>query len=225
MEQEGSSLTASRLSGYGKPQKSADSNQSSSKFLYFFKIFLLIFAVILAVVTFSWSFFTKQDYTNMPTVDLEESLKQNELVNPRFDSTDSKGQPYSLTAISASQDDETGAVILREPAGDINLLSGRWLSIKAIQGVYHDEKKELELLEDVQLSDDTGYVMDMAHMFIDFTNNVMRVDAPITGNGPAGTLSAVGAQSDLNKEILIFKGPAKLKINASALDGGLGSLR
>jgi len=218
-------LQASRLGAYGQASIDEVDVKRSFNFFSVLKIFLLVVAVILAVVTFSWTFFTKTDYSSGPSVDIEESLKQNELVHPRFDSTDSRGQPYSLMADSAVQDDDSDDVILRRPSGEINLISGRWLSVQAVQGIYQDVKKRLTLLEDVKLSDNLGYVMNMDKMFLDFENNLVKVDSPVNGEGPAGLLTATGAEANMDDGILIFKGPAKLTIYPHMLDAGLKELR
>ncbi len=218
-------LHASRLGAYGRDFVEVSQPKGAFNFLLALKVFLLVTAIILAIVTFSWTFFTKIDYSNVPSIDIEESLKKNELVQPRFDSTDSHGQPYSLMADSAVQDEDSDDVILRHPSGEINLLSGRGLYVQAVQGVYQDVKKRLTLLEEVKLSDDFGYVMNMESMFLDFDQNYLKVDSPISGQGPAGQLTAVGAEANMDNGILVFKGPAKLTLYPEMLNGGLKELR
>lgn len=157
---------------------------------------------------------------NMAPVRKEEILPQtvgrNELINPRFESEDSDAQPFTVTAISATQDsnDQT-LILLNKPKADIKLNSGHWIAGEADQGEYRQEQKNLTLTGNVRLTQDEGYMMETASLFVDMNTRTVRTSDAVRGSGPAGTLQATGMQGDGVSGVLVFTGPATLVLNRS----------
>src|SRR5690606_21470204 len=100
-----------------------------------------------------------QDPAKNPTVG------KNELLNPRFESTDSDNQPFTLTARHAVRGEtDENLVFLEDPLGDMLLKSGDWVAIKSDRGTFHQDTKMLLLREKVRLYHDKGYRLEMEEL-------------------------------------------------------------
>jgi len=142
------------------------------------------------------------------------AVGKNELVNPRFASTDAKDQPFSITAARAVQSAGDPSVILLEnPVADITLTNGTWLAAEAEQGAYRQNADRLLLQGKVRLYHDEGYEVTTAKLLVNLKSREAWSDEPVFGQGPAGTLQASGLQAHAATEQLIFTGPVKLVLN------------
>ena len=189
------------------------------------RIALPIIAIVLTAVTIIWTFTAGEDITSDIAETTLKTIAKNELVNPRFDSMDSKNQPYTITATSAVRGEtDDNLVILTQPAADITLNSGRWLAIKAKTGVFNQDKNRLLLREDIQMYDDEGYQLKTEEMNINIKDETMLSETAVYGQGPAGTITATGMFSNAPKGLLSFKGPATITLNTTG-SPSLGGLR
>lgn len=163
---------------------------------------------------------------NLAPVKIEEkktaSMSKNELVNPEFESVDSKNQPFTITANRAVQDAADELMLLEEPLADIVLNSGNWVAIQSRQGAYRQESQRLLLKDNVTLFHDDGYTARTEELNVDMKDGKAQTDLKVSAFGPAGELDASGMQADTKDDVLIFTGPAKLVIydtKAPALKG------
>ena len=198
--------------------------RKSAAFMQFFKYFLILVCAALAVVTFTWSSFTKEDIVQIPAKDIVRAIQKNEFVEPRFDSEDDKGQPYTITAQRAVRG-EGDVVILDDPTGDITLNSGRWVSTRAVKGMYNQEQKRLVLRDDVQIYDSEGYTLEGQHMAIHLDEKIVLSESDVYGQGPAGTIQSKGLYLNIDNGVLSFTGPARLVLFSRDAAKGLGGLR
>ncbi len=140
-------------------------------------------------------------------------ISKNELTNPRFESKDSRGQPFTITAQKAVQgQDNDGVLELEKPVADILLKSGAWLAISAEHGAYTEEVQSLKLQGDVRLFHDTGYELKTAQLDLDMLEAKAISNQDVYIQGPAGTLTAKGLKGDQTIGKLSFTGPAKLTL-------------
>lgn len=185
------------------------------------RLILPIAALAVVAVLMTW----KNEDAPLTAVPREQvspqTISQNELVNPKFQSEDSNSQPYTITADKATQNAENmDAVLLEKPVADMTLQSGGWVSLKAANGVYKQGDRQLSLDGQVEVHHDSGYELHADKMDIDVTGQMITSDLPVTGHGPAADISAQGLEADGKADTVIFKGPAKLtlrKAETSAL--------
>lgn len=148
-----------------------------------------------------------------------QAVGKNELVNPRFESTDEKSQPFTITAKRAVQSARDPSVVLLEnPMADITLTGGTWMAAEAERGAYRQNADRLLLQGEVKLFHDKGYEVITEKLLLNLKNREAWSDEPVYGQGPAGTLKATGMQAHAETEQLIFTGPVKLTLNR-AIEG------
>lgn len=140
-----------------------------------------------------------------------QTISQNELINPKFQSEDKSSQPYTITADKAIQNaEDMNTVILDKPVADMTLKSGGWVSLKAVNGQYKQAEGNLSLDGNVEIHHDSGYELHTEKMDIDVSGQTIQSDTPVTGHGPSADISATGLSADGTTDTMIFKGPAKL---------------
>lgn len=187
-------------------------NPRYSLFIRRMKMILPLVALAITAVVFTWG--SMQEDSLIPAA-LEASIPKtfgkNELLNPRFESTDASKQPYTITAGRAIQGETNdNLVILEDPVADMQLKSGSWVALKAQQGAFRQDSQQLLLRGDVQLFHDKGYQLQTAQLQINMTDSTAWSKDDVFGQGPAGTLKAKGLQASSVEGHLIFNGPAKL---------------
>jgi len=175
------------------------------------RLVLPLVAVALVVVMLAWSDMDK----NVAPVRREEIAPQtvgkNELIKPKFQSEDTNQQPYTITADKAFQESgNLDRVIMQKPVADIALKDGAWIAIKATDGEYIQSTQKLNLQGDVKLFHDDGYELTTDHVDLDVIGQTAVTTSPVSGHGPAGTITGTGLQASGKTGVLIFTGPAKL---------------
>lgn len=213
-----------RLSRYGA-DKQIVHNSSYSAFIRRLRLILPLVAVAIIAALLVWP---SQD-SDIAVLEEEQkealkTIRKNELTNPKFQSVDDKNQPYTITAHKAVQDERDEDLLLLEtPVGDLQLTSGNWVAIKAVEGEYWQAAQKLDLKGDVRLFHDEGYEMTMAALHLNLKDKQALSDSDVSGHGPAGSLEAKGLKADNNNGVLIFTGPAKLVLKDSGSLQGLNT--
>ena len=129
------------------------------------------------------------NFKNMQNSDPEEL----NMINARFIGTDSKNQPFSITADMAKNMKIGGTTIeLEMPKADIGIDNGSWLAVIANNGIYNQKTQTLDLIGAVNLFHDSGYEFNTEKTTIDLTKGIARSDAKINGQGPFGNLTSEG---------------------------------
>lgn len=199
-------------------------NGRSKVMIRYVKAIFLLLAVVLAVLTFTWDHFARDDIVQSMDASAVDSVMKNELVAPRYDSVDAQGQAYTVTAKRAVRGDDE-AVTLDQPTGDIHLDTGRLLSARAAEGVYDQGSKTLILKDGVELYDSGGYRLLTEGVTIDLGHNIARTDQPVRGQGPAGEIEADGVTFDLDGAVLNFSGRVRMRIYPDHIDESVGRLK
>lgn len=182
------------------------------------RLILPIAALAVVVMIMSW----KSDINPVTPVPREEvspeTVSQNELINPKFGSEDSRGQQYSITADKATQNaDDMNTLMLEKPVADMTLTSGGTVSLKASNGEYKQQEKGLILNGNVEVQHDSGYKIQTERMSIDVAGQIINSNSPVTGHGPEADISASGLNVNGQSKVLIFNGPAKLTLHPASL--------
>jgi lipopolysaccharide export system protein LptC len=138
---------------------------------------------------------------------------QIELVQPKYEGVDEKGQPYTVTADKATRlDKEPDNILFTNPVADITLTDKTWLAAKATSGTFNHTTDVLDLKDNVTIFHDSGYELDAQDLRIYLKLKTARTTLPVHAQGPIGTITAQN-MSVLNQgNLIIFGGPATLTL-------------
>jgi lipopolysaccharide export system protein LptC len=138
------------------------------------------------------------------------------VVEPRFQGTDERGRPYTLSADTAVQDAGSESVRLAKPRGDVTLEAGAWVMLQAEAGLFHRDTRMLDLTGDVSVFHDSGYEVRTDAAEVDLRAGTAKGDQPVSAQGPAGTLDAVGFSLIDRGDVVVFTGPARMVLVPTA---------
>lgn len=203
-----------RLSFLTSGRISTTSGRAYTRFVRSMRLLLPLIAIIIVWLVVSWPNM-KDNLIPVPGENvLPKNVGQNELLRPRFQSMDSKGQPFNITAYRAMQSShDPSVIILERPMADMTLDTGSWLAAEAKKGVYRKKADKLLLEGDVKLYRDDGYQLETDKLLINLDKLQAWSDVNVYAQGPAGTLNASGMQAGTGDGKIIFTGPVKLTLN------------
>ena len=116
-----------------------------TKIIKSLRIILPISAGAIILLLFTWQQIEDANIVppQEPPAKTPRTIGKNELVNPKFESRDNKGNPYIITAVRAlqGQTKEDDLILLEKPFADIALDDGRWIAIKSNQSAYKQTSK------------------------------------------------------------------------------------
>jgi len=219
-----------RLGGLDNDRQTAaqNINLGYSRFIKRVKFALPLMALLLIALLFGWNSFEGNKIIPINEQDVQPKIKQeigkNELINPKFESIDAKGQPFRLTADKAVQENKGESdMFLDNPSGIIDLNSGENFSVKSNSGIYRQLEETLDLSDNVILSHSQGYDLYTDVLHVDMAANKAWSKHPVRVTGPEGNIQAQGIQASAQSETVIFTGPAKMLLNIEDNAIGLGA--
>ena len=137
--------------------------------------------------------------------------------SPRFVGVDKQGQAYTVTAAEAIQDKaDAERVDLTNPEADISLNSGAWFHLQAKTGVIRPKLNTIDLNEMVELYSADGWEAHGSAVSANMEEGTARSDLPITGQGPAGTISADRFEAWDGGNRIRFMGNVRMTVMPSA---------
>jgi len=140
------------------------------------------------------------------------STPASRLLGAKYHGTDQNGQPFTVTADSAVEQDGNNLALIN-PAGDITLKSGSWLMLKSDTGLYRQKADMLALSGNVALYRNDGTTMTVPTANIDLRAGSASSSDPVQVQGPFGTLTAAnGFSLTGNGAQITFIGPATLTL-------------
>lgn len=146
------------------------------------------------------------------------------MVNARFDGIDDEGRPYRVTADQATQrPDDERLVDLERPTGDILTADQTWIAVEAKTGLYNKDEEVLDLEDGVTLFHDQGYEMTTESAKIYMNEGRVVGQRPVDAHGPSGTIRSEGIRIKDRGAVVVFTGPAHMKIYGEALEKGDGT--
>jgi lipopolysaccharide export system protein LptC len=190
------------------------------RYVTLLRVALPLAALMLAALVIAWPQIQNRERTGFsltPTHADPKEVEQLTMVNPRFVGLDSKQQPYTVTAQSATQE-RAGAdiIVLDRPQADILLANGAWVTVTGRTGHYSQKQQILDLEGDIDVFHDSGYEFHTERAQIDLANDTINGDAPVTGHGPGGMIDAQGFMILDHGQTVIFTGDSKLHLNPGA---------
>ncbi|HEX6978664.1 MAG TPA: LPS export ABC transporter periplasmic protein LptC [Alphaproteobacteria bacterium] len=187
----------------------------------FLKLLLPAVAVALVALILLWPQLNPmaQGFRLRPVTVGFEDLENLRVVSPRYVGSDSKNQPYTITAEQATQvsgnSDVTDLVM---PKGDIMLNGGTWVALSAQTGTYRKEQRILDLEGDVNLFHDGGYEIVTSRAKIDLANGSAAGDDPVVGQGPDVEMQGQGFRVYDRGNRIVVTGQSKLVIHQATTE-------
>lgn len=147
---------------------------------------LTVLGVVLAYALYPRSDRSSLSYESAQQVQGDLTMKR-----PRLSGTDSKGNPYLITAENAVQQGKNARkVALQTIDADLQYEGGRWANATAAQGYVDFDAKMLSLSHGLSVYTDSGYEMHAESAVADLNKNTIVGHDSVRGQGPMGTFSA-----------------------------------
>ncbi len=211
-----SSQAKSRLEQLSKKEYNTQNiSKNYSRFVKIMRYVLPIAAVGLIVVVFTWSDMDDR-IVALPKEDVvsKSNMGENELLNPQFETTDSQQNPVKVNAKRATQNQENPDLVrLEEPTANLKMKDGSTVTIEAENGTYEQKVEKLYLSKDVKIQHEDGYSLEAKELRINMKTREAFSDKAVQVRGPEGAIDALGLEGNVDEGILIFKGPATLRLN------------
>jgi lipopolysaccharide export system protein LptC len=185
-----------------------------SSFVTAMKVALPLTAVALFVTVLFYSgIFDERDGLDISFREISGFNSDLRMVSPRITGLDKSGEPYLVTADTATQDkDEPTHVVLDNVEADLKFKGDdSWISLKSAAGKLNTDEQHLTLQQNIDVYMSTGYEFHGREGTIDFKKGTFSSDAPVEGHGPAGTLRADSMTADNDGQKLTFKGRVKTR--------------
>ena len=143
---------------------------------------------------------------------------QNDLtmMKPRLAGSDSRGNPYVITADRAVQDAHNPKkATLQNLEADLTLDKGNWINARAKAGMVDMTTGQLELYNGIDVFTANGYELHSNSASANMRQSVIHGHEAVTGQGPDGTLRADEFHADRNTDILTLSGHVQMTLFGS----------
>jgi len=186
-----------------------------TRFVGLMRCLLPVSAIILATTVVVWPYFNVTDsgtVVDIATLNLPAEDRPT-MANARFLGTDNKGQPFTVTAVTAWQEQGYDELVYMEDLqGDMMLDSGMWATIYSDRGIYDQVGQLLVVESNVSVFTDEGYELHSDYALIDLDQGIAEGHMPVSGQGPAGLIDAQGFRITDNGDKLFFEGRVYLTL-------------
>ena len=188
-----------------------------SRFVGLMRLLLPLVALALVVIVVAWpDLYRSNDGFRITFSSIESSDESLTMANARYVGRDANGQPFVVTAATATQDKtDSKQVLLDGLQADLTLTDGTWITLSANTGVYHQSNELLDLFGDINIFSDRGYEFHANTAHADLTAGVVVSDDPVQGQGPFGLLIANGMRLEDKGARMIFNNGVKVTIYPS----------
>lgn len=130
--------------------------------------------------------------------------------NAMYRGRDNQGRPFSLMASEAVQRSSIEGLVRMQDLVAQMVLSDGPARLSADGGTYDIDAETMTVNGPVRLTASDGYTMVADGVSVDLKARVMRGDAGVSGEVPAGTFSARTIRADLGARTLTLDGDARL---------------
>ncbi|MGB0577534.1 MAG: LPS export ABC transporter periplasmic protein LptC [Alphaproteobacteria bacterium] len=189
------------------------SGSNYSRFVVLMKIGLPVTAAAIVALVIAWPQLMQKPKgfrLGVSKITVHDTGGQ-QIVNPRFSSTDTNQRPFNLTADTAYQHkDDPNLVDLAFPKADLTGKAGSWMAISAKTGLFNRQSEMLDLKGAISLFHDSGYELKTTIAQINLAAGTAKGDVPISGHGPGGTVKGSGFRILERGKTMIFTGKSKM---------------
>jgi lipopolysaccharide export system protein LptC len=130
--------------------------------------------------------------------------------NAMYRGRDNQGRPFSLMAGEAVQRSSIEGLVRMQDLVAQMVLSDGPARLSAEGGTYDIDAETVTVNGPVRLTASDGYTMTANGVSVDLKARMMRGDAGVSGEVPAGTFSARSIRADLGARALVLDGDARL---------------
>ena len=174
---------------------------------------LPLLAAVIVLTVMAWPRIQTAMAPERQAAQVTKTAGRNQLLNPKFRGLDKDNEPYVVSADHAEQSlDDQNVVLLDKPKGDILMKSGHHVGMEGDRGTYLQHEKTLLTEGHVVLHEDEGYKFYTSKALFNAQTHEASSDQPVSGGGPDAAIAASGAQGFGNDHVLVFTGPAKLRL-------------
>lgn len=186
----------------------AGATQRYSRFVRIMKVTLPLIAFSLVVLVVVYSMLGRDTQNFKITLERRSgSADDRQLVAPRLTGTDGKGQPFTVTAKSATQaPGKSQKMSFDSVVGDITMQDKSWLALEATRGLMDGEAKTLDLYDTINIFTDKGYECHTNAARYDFGVGVLRGDHAINCQGPLGLITGQSFEGLRDPGRMMFSG-------------------
>jgi lipopolysaccharide export system protein LptC len=168
--------------------------------------------VIIATVAAFFFLQRQPERTQMSYARLGHIQNDLTMVKPRLSGTDSKGNPFVITADAAIQDVKHPKLArLTNVEADLTLDKKSWITVTAKRGLVDTNAGSLTLGGGIAVFSDSGYELHTASAQVDLGEGVVTGPA-ITGHGPMGALRADRFRMDRSTGQISLEGHVHMTI-------------
>lgn len=154
--------------------------------------------------------------------DIEATPRSLETANPEFSGVDARGNPYEITAISATRRPEREAIVELKAPRAVTAGGGEQSVVAAAAGVFNTEDKKLLLKDGVTFEHAIGrdnYVLTTSAATVSIDDQTVVSDNGVDGAGPGGaTLKADRMNADNRKGVVVFEGNVSMRLYPAEID-------
>lgn len=149
-------------------------------------------------------------------VDVEDRIREPRLTNPTWAGVTDDGAALTIAASEARPEQTNGAAASATSlVADLDTPDGGSAQLVAARGVFDTEAKAFTMDGGVLITTSTGYALETEAMTAALDRTSLVSDTPLTGRGPAGTLTAgamelVQAPDGTGSYDLVLKNGVKL---------------
>jgi lipopolysaccharide export system protein LptC len=184
-----------------------------TRFVIFGKNFLwVLIALMIGAVIWTASEPTGGDSARIVFSNIPKSEElQNEMLKPHYQGLDANNNPYTVVADKAVQKDKE-TILLYGIRADMMQENDAWLALNAGQGELNPQSKQMYLFGGVNMFYEGGYEFESDHAQVDIAKGSAYGDAPVSGQGPMGTLKAKRFSVEDRGRIIRFNGSVIVKL-------------
>ncbi len=204
------------LNDLNKGNESVVVGRGYSNFVKLMRWGLPLLAIALVFVVVGWPkmedklvIVPKEEIVQKP----QNEIGENELLNPKFETTDSNQNPVSVTALRALQNQENPNLVkLDQPNADLKMRNGKQVLVSALNGTYEQETEKLYLNNNVVIKHESGYALSAEELRLNMKTREAFSDKNVMISGPDVDIKAVGLEGEMGAGRLLFKGPIQMTI-------------
>lgn len=188
-----------------------------ARFMRRMRIALPIIALILIAAFFFNTRKGGDDAFLEDFADLEATPQSLKTAKPQFSGVDARGNPYEITADSASREPDREAIVELEHPRAVTAGADQQSVVAAEAGVFNTDDKKLLLKDGVTFERAIGrdnYVLTTPTATVSIDEQTLVSEGGVTGEGPGGAkLKADKMSADNREGVVVFEGNVSMRLH------------
>lgn len=196
------------------PQKAFERARRHSRMVQTLKYALPAFALLLGGLYFiSWGFNVSIGPMDASVERLELNRDALRMVNPKIEGITDDGGTFLVRAEYADQDiAQPTRMTLNGITAEVLQPDKGWSRLAAPRGRYDSKTEELELLDDIQVTSQSGLHAHMTQAAIDLKKQTVASSQPVRAEMPNGNVQAATLHINLKKSQLTFERDVRVHV-------------